>query len=97
MLQADRHVISPWPMPAAWRCASLSRPCEVLAGCETNVLTSPRLVHRVAVRTVSSTAKARARAWSGSALRTSNDNTAPPCPDCCAIASSCCGWLRSAG
>ena len=35
--------IIPWVMPAAIRCSSLSRPCDVLAGWVIVVLVSPRL------------------------------------------------------
>jgi hypothetical protein len=45
----------PWPMPTAWRCSSLSLPCEVVAGCESRVLVSPRLVAMLMTRVRSMT------------------------------------------
>ena len=37
------------------------------------------------------------RQCAGSAPTTSNDRTGPPLPDCCAMASACCGWLCRPG
>ena len=52
-------------MPAAWRCSSVRRPCEVVAGWVMMVLVSPRLVAMLSTRVLSITWKALARAASG--------------------------------
>jgi hypothetical protein len=67
-------------MPAAWRCASVSLPCEVLAGWHAMVLVSPRLVASESTCRLSSTWNARWRASSAAGVRTAKDSTAPPRP-----------------
>ena len=74
-------------MPAAWRCASVSRECEVLAGWVMVVLVSPRLAVIEHTRVLSITWNALRRARSGPpscSPLTMNDTTAPPQPACCA-------------
>ena len=56
--------IRPCVMPAAWRCSSVSRPCEVLAGWVIVVLVSPRLAVIEQTCGASITWKAFARAAS---------------------------------
>ena len=71
--------IIPWAMPAACRCSSLSRPCEVLAGCVIVVLVSPRLAVIDRMRVASMTWKAflRAAAAPLSRAATMNDDHRP--------------------
>ena len=52
---------------------------------------SPRFEVIEHTRVLSITWKALRRAVSASGARTVNDSTAPPRPDCWAMASSCCG------
>ena len=54
--------IRPWPTPAAWRCSSVKRPCEVLAGWVMVVFTSPKLAVMLHSNVLSITWKALARA-----------------------------------
>ena len=89
----------PWTMPAAWRCASVSRPCEVLAGWVMVVLVSPRLavIERISVESIRWKAFLRAAAGSPAGAATTKETTAPPQPRCCAIASACWGCDASPG
>ena len=91
--------IRPWVMPAAWRCASVSRPCEVLAGWVMVVLVSPRLAVIEHTRVLSITWNALRRAARPAACwpLTMNDTTAPPQPACWRMASACCGCDASPG
>jgi hypothetical protein len=59
--------IRPWPMPAAWRCSSVRRPCEVVAEWLMMVLVSPRLVAMLMTCALSITLKAFWRSVCGSA------------------------------
>jgi len=52
----------PWTIPAAWRCTSVRRPCEVLAGWVMVVLVSPRLAVIEQIRVLSMTWNAFLRA-----------------------------------
>ena len=79
MFQAHRHTDQPWPIPAAWRCSSVKRPCEVLAGWVMVVLVSPRLAVMLHTCVLSITWKARSRPEAASLARTSK--TAPHRPD----------------
>jgi hypothetical protein len=65
---------------------ALSRPCEVVDGWVKVVLVSPRLDVTEQMRVASDTAHAPARS-----PLTTKESTAPPSPDCWAIASACCG------
>src|SRR6185369_6272767 len=92
--------IIPCVIPAAARCSSLSLPCDVLAGCVIVVLVSPRLavIEHTCVESMTWNALRRAAAGPPPrSPRTMNETTAPPLPDCCAIASACCGCDSSAG
>ena len=82
--------IMPWLMPAAWRCASLSRPCEVLAGWVMVVLVSPRLAVIEQTRVASITGRRWPAPLGVGALHDEGHHRAAQ-PDCCAIASACCG------
>ena len=85
--------IRPWPMPAACRCSSVRRPCEVVAGWRDDGLGVAQVGGDAeqtcgAVDDVEGVARAATRGRRPARRRT---RTAPPCRDCWRIASACCG------